>query len=79
MLSLLNELGGGYKMGANRFEAGKKGGMPQVFAPAAVEWFWLDTNEFESRPIEFRSRKSHQHNIFGIMCKSEHGGDGCHG
>lgn len=69
-LQLNNTLAGTInRAGPKRFEAGRKRGIPQVFAPAFVELFsW--SGSVESLPGQFQGRKTHKHNIFAGCIKA---------
>ena len=69
-LQLVNQLfGAPNAAGPKRFEAGRKRGIPQVFAPAFAEILsWAGS--LESLPPQFQGRKTHQHNIFAGCIKA---------
>ncbi len=69
-LQLSNALAGApNSAGPNRFEAGRKRGLPQVFAPAVVEQLaWAGS--IESLPPRFQGRKVRQHNMFAGNIKA---------
>jgi uncharacterized protein (UPF0261 family) len=56
--------------GPIRFEAGRKKGIPQVFAPAVTGLFQWTGSLLESLPPQFRDRKKHFHNPFAALIKA---------